>query len=118
MAETPWATVQLGHDLHLAVVRTPAGFTTYALDNDDVKLDALAFTTEPPSDAILSAARATAILLYAEHVEPPRQAAVDDSRPPAPHPFDRDRSQSGFHCKHCSLDAHHGIHNVRKAPRP
>ncbi len=124
MAAGPAGTfvVCLGADLHLSCEATRAGFGLFARDNERTQLGPpLAASATPPSDGLLGAARATAIMLYPEHVTMTAEQREKLADQPAevqvkPHRYVRDRPS--WDCKLCPFDGHHEIHqNVPPATR-
>lgn len=108
--------IKLGTDLHL-VIEKAQGYRITATDaqgNED--LTTLGHTTAYPSDAEFSAMRATAIMLFPEHVTP--QANLPAEPPVKPHAYERSTKRdpdNPWACKHCQHEPRHPVHT---APRP
>lgn len=112
----------LGHDLQLSVAPVVEATTTStASDGQEVTGYLLLATTgDPtkvlgtmgetdqrgPSDGMLIIAAEQAVRHFPMHA---RVAPPEEEKHKQPHPFDRNRSQSGFVCK-CGQDANTAIH--------
>lgn len=113
--------VRLGVDLKLVCETSREGYAIRAMTADGNVLETIGTSAAAPSDAIIGAARATAIALFPEHVTMTAEQRVKLAEQPAlvevkPHRFDRDRPT--WNCKICPFDGHHKIHqNIPPATR-
>ncbi len=113
--------LKIGADLHLSCETSREGFAIWARDNERNQLDLLATSAAPPSDAIIGAARATAIALFPNHVTltADQREKLTELSPFVeikPHRYQRNRP--GWDCKVCPFDGHHEIHqNIPPATR-
>lgn len=106
--------IVLGVDLQLVIDKSSV-YTLRALNAQGGVLGVLGRTAAYPSDAEFTAARAVALLLFAEHVYP---ADTPKAQPAIkPHPYERVRpsertDDAPWACRHCPHDARHAIHTT------